>query len=309
MTIRKRLRLMPDLFPLSSSRMDELSEQLRNQAETYAKARSTLGVDDDNFDVAAAREALARTQNLDAVKLNWQRDAMGEVPVYRSARQPGPILLFVHGGGFVGGDWSSHAHICDHLSRVVGVESLFVEYRLAPEHPFPAAFADVESVFRSLPADRPIVLAGDSVGGALSMFLAHLDRKGERNRVQAVALMAPMLDFDATTSHYMRHYGRARSMIANAVSREQLNDPRLDIIDQVAEGLPPILIQTGGADYIQDDGHRLGRAMLEANCTVVLEHWPHMPHVWHRYTPDAPEAFNAVARAGHFLKDHMGQHP
>ncbi|WP_419913889.1 alpha/beta hydrolase [Hoeflea sp.] len=299
---------MPDRYPLSSSRMADLSEQLRNQAEAYAKARLARGVDDDNFDVAAASEALAKTQNSGAVELNWRKDTVGDVPVFRSAHQPGPMVLYIHGGGFVGGNWASHAHICDHLCRVVGAEGIFVEYRLAPEHPFPAAFLDVEAVFRAMPEDRPILLAGDSVGGALSMYLARLDRENDSQRIRAVALMAPMLDFNATTSHYMRNYGRARSMIAKALSQEQVSDPRLDIIDRVGEGLPPTLIQTGGADYVQDDGHRLCRAMLDANCTVVVEHWPHMPHVWHRYTPDAPEAYNAVARAGHFLRDYIGQH-
>ena len=297
---------MPDVFPISSSRMADLSEQLRKQAEAYAKARSTLGIDDESFDVAAAREAVAKTQNPDAVELNWQLEKIGDVPVYRSAHNPGPLLLYIHGGGFVGGNWASHAHICDHLCRVVGAEGLFVDYRLAPEHPFPAAFEDVETVFRAMPQDRPLLLAGDSVGGALSMFLARLDRENQTHRVRAAALMSPMLDFNATTSHYMRNYGRARSMVANSLSQEQANDPRLNSIDLAGDALPPTLIQTGGADYVQDDGHRLGRAMMDAGCTVVLEHWPHMPHVWHRYTPDAPEARNAVVRAGHFLREHVG---
>lgn len=296
---------MPNAFPLSSARIEDLSEQLQKQAETYAKARLERGVDDNSFDVAAARAALSKTQNFDAVELDWTQSVLGGVSVRRTPKAEGPILLYIHGGGFVGGDWGSHAHICDHLCRVVGLEGVFVEYRLAPEHPFPAAFEDVEAVFRALPDDRQIVVAGDSVGGALSLYLAQLDRDAETSRIQAVALMAPMLDFDETTSDYMKNYGRARAMIANAISRDQLSDPRLQVLNNSQECLPPILIQAGGADYVQDDGHRLSQALLSANSPTTLEHWPHMPHVWHRYTPDAPEAFNAVTRAGLYLSDHL----
>lgn len=297
---------MENRLPLSSSRIEDLSEQLRRQAEAYAQARLSRGVDNDSFDVAAAREALGKTRNLQAVELDWKQDTLGGVPVYRTPETPGPVLLYIHGGGFVGGNWESHAHICDHICRVVGAEGVFVDYRLAPEYPFPAPYDDVEAVFRALAPERPVVLAGDSVGGALSMHLARLDGDEPTSRVRAVSLMAPMLDFSETTSHYMHNYGRARSMISNAIRQDQLDAPQLRILDGNLERLPPVLIQAGGADYVQDDGHRLAAALHEVSGSVVLEHWPHMPHVWHRYTPGAPEAFSAVTRAGLFLADHLG---
>ena len=292
-------------LPLSSTGIEDLSDALNTQARAYAAAREAGGVDTQSFDVDAAREALKKTERLDAVELPTRNAEMAGVPVVQVGEGTGPVLLFLHGGGFVGGNWRTHGHICDRICRAAGMSGVFVNYRLAPEHRFPAAFDDVERVFDQMPEERPLVIAGDSVGGALALHLARLDRSAPRRRISAMAFMAPMLDFDERTSDYMRSFGRARKMIGNSLSQDQVSDPRLQFSGQGQQELPPILIQTGGADYVKTDGHRLALAIASVDGPVVLEHWPHMPHVWHRYAPDAPEANDAIDRAGAFLADHV----
>ncbi|MBY6114866.1 alpha/beta hydrolase [Mameliella alba] len=289
---------------LSASDMGRLSPSLRAQAETYAKARAARGVDDDSFDVDGARAALAKSSEGRATAEAFMRRRLGEAAVCERPGQ-GPVLLYLHGGGFVGGSVDSHGHIALQLAAPLGLPVCFVDYRLAPEHPFPAAFDDVDA---ALSATRgPVLLAGDSVGGALALFLALHHR--DRARIRALALLAPMLAFDTGTSEYMRTHGRARAMIANAIRDGDRTDPRLCPLAQDLSHLPPTLVQSGGADYVKADGIAFASRAMQAGAPVVAEHWPHMPHVWQRYAPDAPEAARALARASAFLSAHAGTFP
>ncbi len=296
---------MCDAAPLSPADIDGLSDQLQQQARAYADARQSRGVDDDSFDVAGARAALQKTARPDCVLSPTRAGMMNGVPVIHLGEADGPVLLCLHGGGFVGGSWHTHGHIYDQICRQADLPGLFVDYRLAPEHRFPAAFEDVEGVYNALPVERTLYLAGDSVGGALALHLARLDRQAGTRRIAAIALLAPMLDFDQSTSHYLRNYGRARAMIANAIAPQDLEDFRLRPFDDDLRNLPPTLIQTGGADYVKDDGQRLAAAIAAADGPVAIENWPNMPHVWHRFAPDAPEASSALKRAAAFIRAHQ----
>lgn len=290
--------------PLSPVDPEALSGPLRAEAKAYTQARAAQGVDDTSFDVAGARAALAATDRARTVRSPIARETIDGVPSVRVG-EGGPLLVYFHGGGFVGGTWSSHGQIVDALVRATRAEAVFPEYRLAPEHRFPAAHEDAERVVDALAGDRSIILAGDSVGAALALHVAIRARDAGDAPVAALALFAPMLDFDPSTSHYMKTFPRARTMVSNAIAPEDLPDPRLQVLAAEMRGLPPVLIQVGGADYVRDDGLRLATTMASAGAPIVLESWPNMPHVWHRYVPEAPEAGNAIERAGRFVIDHL----
>ena len=289
--------------PLSKSKPSEVSPALEKALRTYENARVTGGVTQDAFDVLGARTALKKTERLDAVEQKPRKQLLGGVACVVCGTQD-PTLIFLHGGGFVGGNWNSHAHIVDALSRELKCTALFPEYRLAPEHAFPAAFDDVENVFDALPSDRGVSIVGDSVGAALAMHLAKRARFNGAPRIDAMALIAPMLDFDPTASNYMRNYPRAHQMISQSIHSHQLSDPRARPLDGDLSRLPPILIQVGGNDYVRDDGLRLAERLSHGGSPCVFEFWPNMPHVWQRYLPDAPEALSSVRRIAAFLAAH-----
>ncbi len=286
---------------LSSSRVDGLSPDLQSQAAAYAKARVEQGVDDETFDLAGARAALEASARGRDTASRFRTEYAGELAI-RTVPGEEPALLYLHGGGFVGGTIRTHGHIALRLAEALGTSLAFPEYRLAPEHPFPAAFDDAERALSWLPGEGPVVVAGDSVGGALAVHLAlgHPDRR----RIGCLALLAPMLAFDIGSSGYLRTHGRAREMIALAAPPERRGDPRLNPLTQDLSRLPATLIQIGGADYVKADGLAFANAAVAAGAPVALEHWPNMPHVWHRYSPDAPEAERSLERAAAFLSAH-----
>ena len=293
---------MSSELSLSASRIDHLSPSLKTQAEAYSTARAASGVDDETFDVAGARAALEQSSTGHANADRYKASRQGEFDVYRSTGV-GPTLVYLHGGGFVGGSVQTHGHIALKIADQLGAPVCYPEYRLAPEHTFPAAFEDVDAALTGV--SGPVLIAGDSVGATLAVHLAM--RHPERRRIAALALLAPMLAFNTETSQYLRGYGRARAMIAQSVSSDDRDDPRLTPLAQDLSTLPPTLIQIGGADYVKADGLALANAAVSAGAPVMLEHWPHMPHVWHRYAPDAPEAARALARTAAFLSAHASK--
>lgn len=282
---------------LSDHDISALSAGMREQASSYSSVRTKQGIDDEVFDVAGARAALDRTARDLSGRYMSGRD--GAVPTHEVAGA-GPTLIYLHGGGFVGGTVSTHGHIPLQVAEKTGVPICFPEYRLAPEHPFPAAFDDVETVLSSI--SGPVLIAGDSVGATLALHLAL--RHPDRDRIRALALLAPMLAFSVETSDYLRTHGRARGMIAESVGPADRANPMLNPLAQDLSRLPPTLVQVGGADYVKPDGIAFTTAAANAGAPVILEHWPNMPHVWHRYAPDAPEAARSLSRVAAFLSSH-----
>jgi monoterpene epsilon-lactone hydrolase len=223
-------------------------------------------------------------------------------------------ILFLHGGGFAGGSPRLYRNLTWRLAAAAGAALLCPDYRLAPEHPFPAALDDARASYGFLLAEgldpRRIVLIGDSAGGGLVFSLMlRLRDEGVPLPGAAVAL-SPWTDL-AMTGDSLRRNAAADPMIDPdrvlplAAYYLAGTDPRTPYASPLygdLAGLPPSLIQVGSDEVLRDDSVRLATRLRAAGVRVVLEIWPRMPHVWHAFAPLVPESRRAIARIGAFVR-------
>ena len=226
----------------------------------------------------------------------------------------GRVLLFLHGGGFELGSVRSDGELAARLGRASGMRVLFPEYRLAPEHPFPAAIDDVLAVWRWLRIDqdlsaRSIAVAGDSAGGGLAVALLVAARDAGEALPAAAALMSPTVDLTSSgrsmtervdqdpisTPAMLRQF--ASDYLAGADPKTPLASPLFASL----AGLPPLLVQVGTADLLLSDSERLAAAAAEAGVDVTLEVREGLPHVY-PIMLGTPEADQATQQTGTFLR-------
>jgi epsilon-lactone hydrolase len=226
----------------------------------------------------------------------------------------GRVLLFLHGGGFEFGSVRSDGELAARLGRASGMRVLFPEYRLAPEHPFPAAIDDVLAAWRWLRSGqalgaRSIAVAGDSAGGGLAVALLVAARDAGEALPVAAVLMSPTVDLTSSgasmteradqdpvsTPAMLRQF--ASDYLAGADPKTPLASP---LFAQLA-GLPPLLVQVGTADLLLSDSERLAAVAAEAGVDVTLEIGEGLPHVY-QLMLGTPEAAEATGRIGEFLR-------
>ncbi|HVH76863.1 MAG TPA: alpha/beta hydrolase [Stellaceae bacterium] len=222
-------------------------------------------------------------------------------------------ILFLHGGGYVSGTARLYRNLTWRFAAAAGAPLWFLDYRLAPEHPFPAALEDALAGYRALLATaadpRRLVLLGDSAGGGLAFcLLLRLRDQGEPLPGATVAL-SPWTDL-ALSGDSLRRNAEADPMIDPAAVPQLADcylaggDPRAPYASPLygdLAGLPPSLIQVGGDEVMLDDSLRMAQRLRAAGSPVTLEVWPRMPHVWHAFAPFVPESRRAIRRVGEFL--------
>lgn len=224
-------------------------------------------------------------------------------------------LVYLHGGGYYGGSLTTHREIAARVSLAAGAPVLLLDYRLAPEHPFPAAVEDATRAYRWLlskgfPAGR-LAVAGDSAGGGLAVS-AMLDLKASGDPLPAAGVcLSPWFDL-ALTGESIESRASADPILRPSdlpfVAKCYLGsaDPRTPAASPLygdLAGLPPILIQVGTDEILLDDSRRFAERAGRAGVTVRLDTWEEMFHVWQAYARLIPEARRAIARIGAFLRD------
>jgi monoterpene epsilon-lactone hydrolase len=229
------------------------------------------------------------------------------------------VLLFLHGGGYEFGSLRSDGELAARLGRASGMRVLFPEYRLAPEHPFPAAIDDVLAAWRWLRTDQDlkatsIAVAGDSAGGGLAVALLVATRDAGEPLPTAAALMSPTVDLTGSGASMTERadddpistpamLGQfASDYLAGADPKTPLASPLFASLS----GLPPLLIQVGTADLLLSDSERLAAAAAEAGVDVTLEIGEGLPHVY-QLMLGAPEAAEATEQIGKFLMNAISQ--
>lgn len=226
-------------------------------------------------------------------------------------------ILYLHGGGYMIGSCTSHRGLVARLGQAAGVRTLAVDYRLAPEHPYPAAVDDAVAAYQWLlesgtSPDR-VFFAGDSAGGGLAV--ATLLRCKARNIAlpRAVTLFSPFADMGTTGQSLVDNLerdvlvteGMAPGMAQGYLSGADPRSPEASPIYGDLAGLPPILIQVSSHEVLLDDFLRLLRAAILADVKVQLRVYQELPHVWQLYAGVLDEGEEALAEAGAFLAEHL----
>jgi acetyl esterase/lipase len=227
------------------------------------------------------------------------------------------VILYLHGGGFVAGSPASHRDMAWRLSRASGLRMLLVDYRLAPEYPYPAQLDDSEAVYRALldgglPPDR-LAVVGDSAGGNLALVTVFRAQRQQLPLPAAVIALSPWGD--------LTHSGE--SMVTNASSDHMIP---VHLIDQIATmyagdqdllqpdlspvfadytGFPPLMLHAAHEEVLRDDALRIHDRAEAAGVDVTCHLWRKVPHAFPVFAQYLPEGRSAIRRMAEFLQQHL----
>jgi len=226
---------------------------------------------------------------------------------------PGRVLLFLHGGGYELGSLRSDGELAARLGRASGMRVLFPEYRLAPEHPFPAAIDDVLAAWRWLRTQgldaASLAVAGDSAGGGLAAALLVATRDAGQALPAAAVLMSPTVDLTSSGASMTERADQdpistpamLRQFAVGYLAGADPTTPLASPLFASLAGLPPLLIQVGTADLLLSDSERLAAAAAQAGVDVTLQVGEGLPHVY-QLLLGTPEAAAATEQIGKFLR-------
>jgi len=288
----------------------------------WITGRYMQGLDVPSLPVAKARghfETVASTFLVRAFGVEVEQSQIAGVDVDwlrpKNARQD-KVLFYLHGGAYVIGSPRTHRQLVSHTARAAGVVAVLPDYRLAPEHPFPAAIDDAVAVYRGLlesgfkPED--IIISGDSAGGGLSVATLLALRHAGLPMPAAAVLLSPFLDVTASGESATTRADRDPWFdIADlqVVARYYCPDegewrnPLVSPVFANVAGLPPMLIQVGDDEILLSDSTRFAEKLEAAGVDVELEIWPHMWHVFQMFIGKMPEAKVAVSKMGSYIQE------
>jgi epsilon-lactone hydrolase len=225
------------------------------------------------------------------------------------------VLMFFHGGGYCSGSILSHRRLVTEAGRAAGVRTLALDYRLAPEHPFPAALEDAQTAWRFLERQgveaRHIAVGGDSAGGGLTLALIGRLQESRAELPACAWLLSPWADLTMSGSTLTTkdsvdpiiHGGYLHELAAAYLpGGTDPKDPRVSPLYADLRGLPPVLIQVGSDETLLADSVRLAGALGAADVAVTLEVWPHMIHAWPLWNAHLEPGRHALAKAGTFIR-------
>lgn len=233
-----------------------------------------------------------------------------------SGAPEGKVILYVHGGGYVSGSRADHRGFVASFAIRLGYAALTYDYRLAPEHPYPAAVEDSLAVYRSLLErfrSEDILIAGESAGGGLTLALLFALKKEGLPMPCAAVAISPWTDLTCSSPSY--HARNARSVapkdswtvFANHYAADQdRHDPRMSPFFGDPTGLPPLLINAGCDDELFDDGEAFARLAREAGVELIFRAGEGMIHCYPLLAPMFREATEAMDEIARFARTHLG---
>lgn len=272
-----------------------LAEMRKGWDDLFANVKPTVG---------------AKTEKVDAggVRAEW---------ITAPGAAADRAILYFHGGGYVLGSIHSHRDMCERLSRAAQARVLVLDYRLAPEHPFPAAVEDARAGYRWLLQQgfqpKRIALAGDSAGGGLT-FAALLALKQHGDPMPACAApLSPWVDLEGLGESMvtkaeddpMVHKPMIEQMGKTYVPNGDLRNPLAAPLYGDLRGLPPLLIQVGARETLLDDAVRMSDKAKKAGVPVELEVWDGLIHVWQIFASRLDEGEQAIQKIGAFVRKHI----
>ena len=277
----------------------------------------------DQLSVAERRVRYDRAKDLFPVptEVAVQTLTVGGVAAERismSGTSAGRSVLYLHGGGYVIGSPDSHRHMAAAIAQAAQATVWLPHYRLAPEHPFPAALDDALAAYRALldgghPA-ASIAVAGDSAGGGLAIATMMAARDQGLPLPAAAAVISPWVDLSGSlgtieTLADKDPIVRKTGLLECVGHYLAGQDPRTPLASPLwgdLRGLPPLLIQVGSDEILLDDARELDRRAREQDVRATLEVWPEMIHVWHWFAPRLSEGRDAITRLSDFIRATTG---
>jgi epsilon-lactone hydrolase len=230
------------------------------------------------------------------------------------------VLVFFHGGGYCSGSIVSHRRMVTEAGRAARMRTLAVDYRLAPEHPYPAAHEDAMTAWRFLNAQgiaaRDIAVGGDSAGGNLTIALINRLHAAHEELPACAWLASPWTDLTMSGASLVTKDGvdplihkAYLEELANAYAPAPLDrkDPLISPLFADLHGFPPLLIQVGSAETLMDDAARFAAAAGADDVNVTLEIWPDMIHAWAMWNAKLEAGRQALAHVGEFVRRWVGR--
>jgi acetyl esterase/lipase len=275
-------------------------------------------------DVAAQRpllEQMLTAQPLPADVRVTPAD-LGGIPVIFidiAGVEPRGTIFHIHGGGFALGSAGGSVGLASSLARKTGMRAVSADYRLAPEHPYPAALQDVTAAYRALAGQAGsaghVVVSGESAGGNLAIELLIAGQAEGLTMPAAALLLSPMTDLTVTGSSYAGKAHADPAISAQAIRTRAADylagtdpaDPLVSPIFADLSGLPPLLIQAGSHEVLLDDATRLAVKAAADDVAVILDITPGVPHVFQAFAALLDEGDAALNRAARFIQDNTAQ--
>lgn len=228
------------------------------------------------------------------------------------------VLFYLHGGGFVAGSIDTHRDLVSRICRASNICGFIIDYRLAPEHPFPAALEDSFKTYKWLIREKNIdpndlIIGGDSAGGNLT-FATLIKARDEGLPLPSAAIcISPATDL-ANTGNTINTKADVDPFISPELAEFMRGcylketDPKNPLASPLfadLDGLPPTFIQVGTSEILLDDSKRIAKKLESANVDVELDIWEDMIHVFAAFASLAPEGKEAIEKIGQFIKDHI----
>lgn len=277
------------------------------------RGNMTLTETRESFDSEMGRIPLA--DNVTTESLSF-----GSVPAEKitpANATPGKVLLYLHGGGHVFGSIESHRHFVSRLAVAARATAYHIDYRLAPEHPYPAAIEDALATYRALldsgiaPAD--LVVGGESAGGNLAAALLLKLKDENLPQPAGLYLLSPWLDMTTTAESYEKVGARDPMIsregivgVATAYLGNQPDTPLASPVRADVSGLPPMLIQVGSEEVLLSDSTTFANNAAMTGIDVSLRVWAGMPHAWPLFHPFLRAGLPAIDEVGTWMRQRLG---
>ncbi|WP_179301872.1 alpha/beta hydrolase [Neobacillus jeddahensis] len=245
------------------------------------------------------------SENIDGLHAEW---------LFFAGAREDQVILYLHGGGYALCSANTHRPLAARIGKAAGVKVLFPEYRLAPEHPFPAAIEDAVSAYRWLldhghqPAQ--IIFAGDSAGGGLCLATALVLRDQNMPLPAALVCLSPWVDLTSSGESYRKNNTLDPYLNLKVVKQavrmyagdHPYDHPLISPIFADLTGLPPLFIQVGNHEILQSDAEALAARARSVDVEVTIKVWKGMWHVWQISGDILPEARRAIREIGGFIR-------
>ncbi len=289
---------------MASEQLSKVIERIKSQPQNLNASMEQRRAGMERISERVPADVICEKVDAGGVKAEW---------IAAPSAATDRVILYLHGGGYVVGSINTHRAMVSRIARASNGRALSIDYRLAPEHPFPAAVEDATASYKWLLAQgyKPgkIVIAGDSAGGGLTIAALLAIRDAGLPMPAGAVPISPWTDLEGTGESVRTRAARdvmvtQDNLQSSAKQYYGTNDPKDPLVSPVHanyRGLPPMLIQVGDAEILLDDATRVAKSAKAAGVEVDLEVWDEMPYVWHVFAKYLPEGQQAIDKIGKFV--------